>query len=203
MYRVRLRTAWVLTAVLFGLAAAASACGGGGGAPRNTGIIVRVATPTEAPGPTARPVATLPPTPFLTPSPTPSPTPLQVCGPNPDAAPPSLLQVESPAPESKVKSLIQVSGWGSTIGKGNIGVAVALVDTSGTPVTVLNVPPQPTEFRAPPGGLDITDDTAPFAADLVPPAVGADTPFCIWVYVSTTAEGVAQDVVQIPVIVTP
>ena len=205
MYGVSLRPGWALAAALFGLAAVASAaCGGGGGSPHNTNIIVRVATPTVEPEPTLAPVVTPQPTLTASPSPTPSPAPLQVCGPNPDAAPASLLQVEAPKPEEKVKTPIHVSGWGSTIGQDDKGVAIAILNASQQIIPpVLDVPPQPREFRAPPGGLEITDDTAPFAADVVVPQVTEDTPICIWVYLDTTGDGIAQDVVQIPVIVTP
>lgn len=158
---------------------------------------VVISTPrlTETPPPTR------PPTP--TPSPSPTPTLTPVCGPNPDPAPASLLQVLEPEPDAEVKIPFSVRGWGSTIGQDNAGVAVAVVDARQQVITVLELPPQPGAFRVPPPGLEITEFTRPFAADIVLGSVPEPTRYCIWTYVETDDEGNPRQVVQVPVTVVP
>ncbi len=142
-----------------------------------------------------------------TPTPTPSAaatkTPLTVCGSNPDPALPSLLQIQEPVPEQEVKVPFHVRGWGSTVGAQNAGVALAIVNAKQEIVQVLNLPPQPNVYRLPPPGLDVTPDTRPFAADIVIPNIRESTPYCIWVYQETTADGRPKGVVQVPVAVVP
>jgi|FLYL01.1.fsa_nt_gi hypothetical protein len=159
------------------------------------GIIVRF--PTPAGQVTPRPRRT------LVPTPAPSPTPLKVCAPNPDPAPPNVLQVTSPAPEQRVKMPFYVSGWGSGIGFQNQGVAVAVVNSKQEVVQVLDVPPQPRTYRVPPPGLDITDNTRPFGADIVINNLREPTEFCIWVYLQTDDQGRPKGVVQVPIVVLP
>jgi hypothetical protein len=97
----------------------------------------------------------------------------------------------------------QVSGWGSNIGFEDQGVALAIVDATETVIQVLDLPPQPREFRIAPAGLDITEFTKPFAADIVIKDLPGPTPFCIWIYQQTTVEGQPKGVIQVPVIVSP
>jgi hypothetical protein len=139
----------------------------------------------------------------LSPSPTPSPTPLQVCGPNPDPAPANVLQVQEPAPNAQVRPPIFVRGWGSGIGQDNRGVVLSVVDQKQSVVQTNNLPPQPRDFRVAPPGLDITEFTYPFAADVIVNNVNEPTPMCLWVYTSTDESGHAKQVVQVPVIVLP
>lgn len=96
-----------------------------------------------------------------------------------------------------------MQGWGSTIGKDNAGVALAIVDFRSQTLQVLDLPPQPRAFRVPPGGLDITDDTRPFGADVVIGPVVEPTRYCLWVYLETDGEGHARKVVQVPITVVP
>ena len=140
-------------------------------------------------------------TPISTSSPT--PTPLKVCAPNPDPAQASVLQALQPAPEQQVKVPFHVSGWGSNIGFEDRGVAVALVNAKQEVVQVLDVPPQPRTFRVAPAGLEITQFTRPFGADVVIANLQEPTPFCIWVYQETDEQGTPKGVVQIPVVVVP
>ncbi|MEO8456310.1 MAG: hypothetical protein ABI559_00730 [Chloroflexota bacterium] len=139
----------------------------------------------------------------LTPSPTPSATPLQVCAPNPDPADPKLLQTEEPLPNSQVGVPIFVRGWGSDIIRDNKGVVLAVVDQKQSVVQVNNLPAQPRDYRVPPPGLEVTDFTAPFAADIIINNVNEPTPYCLWIYLNTDDAGHAKQVLQIPVIVLP
>lgn len=175
--------------VLLGLA-----CGAlGDGEPT---IVLSTASPTPKPAstPTRTPTAT------PTPSPTPNP---EVCGVNPDPAPASVLQVQEPQPGERVKNPFHVRGWGSEIGFKNSGVVVALVDASGDFPMPLDAPPQPRANRVAPPGLKVTKYTRPFAVDILVSNLGAETPYCVWVFLETTGEGIARQVVQVPVIVTP
>jgi len=158
-----------------------------------TGIVV-----TQTAGPaTALPRRTAPP------SEAPTPTPVAVCAPNPDPAPPKVLQVQEPQPEQQVKIPFHVRGWGSNIGEGNRGVALGVVDAKQSVVQVLNLPAQPNTYRLPPPSLDRTDNTRPFAADIVIQGITAPTPYCLWIYLETTPEGRPRGVVQVPVVVVP
>lgn len=193
------RWALLAAAPLWGLLALLGmACLGAGftedTTPSTEGVIVIVTTPTPTPTPSPTP----------SPTPTPTPTPVNVCTPNPDPARPSLLQVLEPQPEEEVPNPFHLRGWGSSIGFEELGVALAVLDKDGEIVVEpLDIPPQPREGRIPPPGLEVTEFTRPFAADLLVPGLGGPTPLCVWVYLKTTPEGVPQDVVQVPVVVKP
>jgi hypothetical protein len=198
IFRTRIWGGRIAGVLALSASTVAVGCGGGGseaGSSDNDlgGIIV-----TQTPGPaTALPRRT------ATPSVAPTPTPLAVCAPNPDPAPPKALQIQEPHPEQQVKIPFHVRGWGSNIGQDNRGVALGVVDGKQSVVQVLNLPPQPNTYRLPPAGLDRTDNTRPFAADIVIQGVTAPTPYCLWIYQSTTPEGRPRGVVQVPVVVVP
>jgi hypothetical protein len=137
------------------------------------------------------------------PSPTATATPLQVCAPNPDPAPVNVLQVQEPLAGQQVTIPVFVRGWGSTIGLVGKGVVLSIVDQRQSVVQTINLPPQPRDYRVPPAGLDITDNTRPFAADLVVADVSEATPYCLWVYLNTDDTGHARQVVQVPVVIVP
>src|ERR1700674_1820905 len=126
------------------------------------------------------------------PSPTATPTPLQVCAPNPDPAPVNVLQIQGPLVGQQVTIPVFVRGWGSTIGLANKGVVLSVVDERQSVVQTINLPPQPRDYRVPPPGLDITDNTRPFAADIVIADVTKPTPYCLWVYLNTDDQGHAR-----------
>jgi hypothetical protein len=173
-----------------------AACGGGSGeSGDDSGVQVIVVSPSGSPTPRVRKTPT--------PSPTPEPTPVQVCAPNPDPAPAKLLQVEEPKPNEQVKIPVHVRGWGSTIGQNDRGVALSVVDLKQSVIQVNNLPPLPREYRVAPPGIEVTDFTRPFAADVVLSNVKEPTPYCLWVYLETTQEGRARGVVQVPIIVLP
>ena len=184
---------------LLGLACLGGGGFDGGGTPGDGSIIVTLSTATPLPSPS--------PLPTPTPSPTPTPTSTlgaPACGVNPDPAPPSLLQVQQPAPQQKVKNPVEVRGWGSTIGKDDAGVVVAVVNAKQEVVQVLDpVRPQRPDYRVLPPGLEKTEFTRPFAADIVLTGVTGPTPFCIWVYMDTAEDGTPKGVVQVPVVLTP
>ena len=175
------------------------ACGGGGesssGDEETPDILVSFPSPSGdvTPRPRKTPI----------PSESPSPTPLKVCAPNPDPAQPSVLQVEDPKPEQQVKVPFHVRGWGANIGFQNQGVAVAIVNAKQETVQVLDLPPQPRTFRIAPPGLEITEFTRPFGADIVISGLNEATPFCLWIYQQTDEQGSPKGVVQIPVVVAP
>lgn len=189
----------VAAGLLLLVLAMALACGGGEdtSAGDNSTPDVVVSFPTTSGQVTPRPRKT----PIPTSSPT--PTPLKVCAPNPDPAQAKVLQVLEPKAEQQVKVPFQVQGWGSNIGFEDQGVAVALVNAKQEVVQVLDVPPQPRTFRIPPAGMEITEFTKPFGADIVLTNIKEPTAICIWVYQETTAEGTPKGVVQVPVIVVP
>ncbi|TMB93494.1 MAG: hypothetical protein E6J42_12805 [Chloroflexi bacterium] len=145
------------------------------------------------------------PIPRRTPTPTvsPSPSPLKVCAPNPDPAQPKLLQVQDPQPGQQVKVPFYVRGWGSNIGFENKGVALAIVNVKQEVKQVLDLPPQPRNYRIAPPGMEITENTKPFGADIVINNITEPTPYCLWVYQETTAEGTPKGVVQVPIMVLP
>jgi hypothetical protein len=181
------------------LAVAVASCGGdseGDVTPGDgDGIIVVLPSPTEKPTPAPRKTST--------PTPTPSPTPLAVCGTNPDPVSPKLVQVEEPKAEARLSLPIRVRGWGSTIGFKDEGVAIAVLDARQAVLQVLDVPPQPREFRVVPVGIEITEYTRPFAADILMDPVLEPTPLCLWIYQETTAEGIPKGVLQIPIVLLP
>lgn len=137
------------------------------------------------------------------PSESPSPTPLRVCSANPDPAQANILQVVDPKPEQRVKVPFYVRGWGSNIGFQDQGVALAVVNAKQETVQVLDLPPQPRTFRVVPAGLEVTEFTRPFGADIVIQNIKEPTPFCLWVYQQTDERGTPKGVVQVPVIVVP
>jgi len=189
------RSFWPLIALLAAVAVFLGlACNGGGDTEPTVIIALSSPTPTPiaTPGPTATP----------TPTPTPTPNP-EVCGVNPDAAPPSVLQVQEPQPGQRVKNPFHVRGWGSDIGFEERGVVVALVDVRGNPLPPLEAPPQTRANRVAPPGLNVTEFTRPFAVDILVSGLETATPFCLWVFLETTEEGIAKQVVQVPVIVAP
>lgn len=172
-----------------------AACGGGEEAPSQTPeVSVSVITPSGNTTPRARRTAT--------PSPTPTGTPLEVCAPNPDPAPPSLLQITEPTAGEQVRIPAHVRGWSSAFTPGST-VSLAIVDERQNVVQVNHLQPQPRDYRIAPPGLDINDNTFPFAADLLLNDVNAPTPYCLWAYLSVTEEGRARQVVQVPVILLP
>jgi hypothetical protein len=193
---IQCRTIGVVTVAVFvGVAAAlASACGGDSGGEESTPQVI-VVTPTGSATPRVRRTPT--------PTPAPPPTPVQSCAANPDPASPKLLQVQEPLPNTQVKVPVHVRGWGSQIGQNDRGVAVSVVDVKQSVVQVNNLPPLPREFRVAPPGMEVTEFTRPFAADIVLNNVTAPTPYCLWVYLETTQEGRARGVVQIPVVIAP
>jgi hypothetical protein len=198
MSGTRYRASLIGGLLLLAIAVLVASCGGGdseAGSPNEDlgGIIVTL-TPGQA---TALPRRT------STPSAAPTPSPLQVCAPNPDPAPPKQLQIMEPHPEQQVKIPFHVRGWGSNIGQDNRGVALGIVDSNQKVVQVLNLPPQPNTYRLPPPGLDRTEHTRPFGADIVIQGVTAPTPYCLWIYQSTTADGRPRGVVQFPIVVVP
>jgi hypothetical protein len=174
----------------------AMACSGGGDAATPTPAL-SVALLTSSGSVTPRAVKT------PLPSPTARATPLQVCAPNPDPAPVNVLQIQGPLAGQQVTIPIFVRGWGSTIGLANKGVVLSVVDQKQSVVQTINLPPQPRDYRVPPPGLDITDNTRPFAADIVIADVTEPTPYCLWVYLNTDDQGHARQVVQVPVVIGP
>lgn len=192
-----LRSLWPLWALLAVAAVSVGlACNTDGGTEPTVVITFASPTPTSPPLPTPSPTA----------SPTPSPTPVSdVCGVNPDPAPTSLLQVQEPEPNERVDNPIHIRGWGSEIAKDNRGVVVALIDANGDPLPVegdstsKKVAPESRAGRIAAPGIAITDYTAPFATDILVQGLRAPTPFCVWVFLATTEEGVPTQVVQVPI----
>lgn len=195
MNTMRTHTSIALSAIAGGLLLAA-ACGGGGEATTTTGpaVSANVITPTGDTTPRARRTAT--------PSPTPTATPLQVCAPNPDPAPANLLQIQDPKPGAQVQIPVHVRGWSSAFEPGKT-VSLAVVDEKQNVVQVNNLPPEPRDYRVAPPGMDVTENTFPFAADIILNDVSAPTPYCLWAYLGVDEEQHATQVVQIPVIFLP
>ena len=216
------RQGWIIPVAAFVVAVLAiAACGGGNDdestpTPGITAVVVTSGAATTQ-GPRRTP----------TPSPSPTVTPLEACAPNPDPASASVLQVEAPAPEARVAVPVHVRGWVSPNGAATTaaptstpgddddetpaptpvptprGVSLAVVDVNQKVVQINELPPLPREFRVPPPGLAILDDTRPFAADIVLNDVTEATPYCLWIYLDTTEEGRARRVVQVPVVILP
>ena len=82
-------------------------------------------------------------------------------------------------------------------------MAVGLVTADGTLVTVLEVPPLDREEMEPPEGLDDTEFSRPFVAEVPVEGLSEPTSFCLWVYLDTTEDGLPVDAVQMPVVVGP
>jgi hypothetical protein len=182
---------------LLSLAVLAAACGNDAGGENDStpGVIADIPAPSGdvTPRPRRTPI----------PSVTPSPTPLKVCAPNPDPAAFSALQLQEPSSEQRVKVPFHVRGWGSNIGFEGRGVALAIVNAKQEVTQVLDIPPQPREYRIAPGGLEVTEFTQPFAADVIINGVTEPTPYCLWVYLEATASGAPRGVIQVPIVVTP
>ncbi|MEE8384466.1 MAG: hypothetical protein V3S01_00930 [Dehalococcoidia bacterium] len=187
----------VLLAVL--IAACGQIRGGDDGA---GGVVIGVRTPTPTPITTLAP-ATPSPTPILAPLESPEHTSTAVCTFNDFPAAPELLQVLEPQPEAEVSAPLLVRGWGSSIGIDERGVAVGLVTADRTLVTVLEVPPLDREDMEPPEGLDDTEFSRPFVAEVPVKGLSEPTPFCLWVYLDTTEDGLPVDAIQMPVVVIP
>jgi hypothetical protein len=183
-------------ALLAVVALLAVACGGDAPKVSPSGDVVVVLT-----SPTGN--ATPRPRKTVSPTPTASATPLKVCTPNPDPASPQVLQVLEPAPDAQVKSPFHVRGWGSNIGFQDRGVALAVVDAKQNVLQVLDLPPQPRTYRLAPPGLQVTENTKPFAADVVIANVKEPTPYCLWAYQETNESGRPKGVVQVPILVVP
>ncbi len=189
---------WKRTVLCLGVAGACLlliSCGGGDDATPTPAVSVVLITPSGSP--TERPRKT------PTPTPVPTVTPLEVCAPNPDPAPSNVLQVQQPVAGEQVTIPIFVRGWGSTIGQDDRGVVLSVVDAHQNIVQTNNLPPQVRDYRVPPPGLDITDNTFPFAADVVLDDVNEPTPYCLWLYLNTDEMGHALQVVQVPVVIVP
>jgi hypothetical protein len=194
MRRTRTLVGWAVLALGVGIFAAG--CGGDGEAhpASSEGVVILTLT---APPATTLPRRTVPPTP------PPTPSPVEICASNPDPASPKVLQIQEPQPQQQLKIPFHVRGWGSNIGQNNRGVALGIVDAKQSIVQVLNLPPQPNTYRLPPPDLERTENTRPFAADIVIDGVKEPTPYCLWVYLETTPEGRPRGVVQVPVVVVP
>ena len=166
-------------------------------APSDIGLQFSTVTPTPTPPPVLTPVVT------PTPSPTPTPTPvLNVCPENPDPASPDIMVVEEPQENQALTSPAHVRGWGVGIGFENAGVQVAIYDATGEPVAEETAPPLPAEGRIPPSTLEVTEFSAPFAADIAFRTIAAG-PGCVQVFELSAADGSPIHVVQIPVLLQP
>lgn len=191
-----MKTILALAGVIVGATLMVAACGGDDSEPEvSNPVDVVVVTSSGSPTPRVRRTPT--------PSPAPTETPVQACSSNPDPAPLSALQVEEPKPNAQVKVPVHVRGWGANIGEDERGLSVSVVDQKQNVLQVNNLPPLSREYRVPPAGMQVTDFTRPFAADIVLENVSAPTPFCLWIYLGTTESGRATGVVQVPVIVLP
>jgi len=194
MMLVRIHTTIVL-GLLLGACLLAAACGGSSeGSTSTPGVSLSAVTPSGDTTPRARKTAT--------PSPTATATPLQVCAPNPDPAPATVLQLLEPAAGAQIQVPVHVRGWVSNLDPGKT-ISLAVVDEKQNVVQVNNLPPEPRDYRVAPPGLAVTDNTYPFAADIVLNNVTAPTPYCLWAYLSVDDQGHAKQVVQLPVMFLP
>jgi hypothetical protein len=164
-------------------------------APSDIGLRISTVTPTPSPPPVL--------TPAVAPTPSPTPTPLvNVCPENPDPAGPEIMVVEEPQEDDALTSPAHVRGWGAGIGFEKAGVQVAIYDATGEPVAEVKVPPLPAEGRIPPSSLEVTEFSAPFAADIKFRAI-AEQPGCVRVFELSLADGSPIHAVQIPVSLQP
>ena len=186
---------WPIAVLTLAIAMSVGIACVGGGDTEGT-IVISPTTPT----PTVVPTPTPTPTPAPTPTPTPSPN---VCGVNPDPAPPSVLQVLEPEPGERVPVPFHVRGWGSTAGFQQLGVVVAVINDRQDVVEYLVVPPQPRDFRILPPGMENTEFSRPFAVDILLTDLAGPTAFCLWAFVETDEDGNPRGVVQVPVVVAP
>jgi hypothetical protein len=201
--RLRVGRSGMAAASLILLAILFAACGQIGGDDDGTGgVVIGVRTPTPTPIPTLAP-PTPSPTPTLAPLERPEPTSTAVCTFNDYPAPPELLQVLEPQPEAEVSAPLLVRGWGSTIGFEERGVAVGLVTADGELLDVLEVPPLEREELEPPEELDDTEFSRPFVVEVPVEGISEPTPFCLWVYLDTTEDGLPVDAIQLPIVVVP
>jgi hypothetical protein len=164
-------------------------------APSDIGLQFSTVTPTPTPPPVLTPVVT------VTPSPTPTAV-VNVCPENPDPASPEIMVVEEPQENDALTSPAHVRGWGAGIGFEDAGVQVAIYDATGEPVADVRVPPLSSEGRIPPSTLEVTEFSAPFAADIPFRAIAAQ-PGCVQVFELSAADGSPIHVVQIPVLLQP
>lgn len=186
------RSSLLAAGLLAGLALL-SACGGADGADP---VEIDFATPTPTSPPL--PTASAAPTPTATPTPSPD-----VCTPNPDPVPEGILTIDEPEAREEVGNPFHVRGWGSNIGKNDIGVVVAVIDATGDVVVALDAPPQPRSNRILPRGVQKTEFTQPFGVDVLLSDLKARTSFCIWVFSQTDSRGNPKDVLQRPITVRP
>ena len=166
-----------------------------GEVPSEIGLHFTTVTPTPSPPPVLTPIVT------ETPSPTPTPV-VNVCPENPDPADSDIMVVEEPQEDDALTSPAHVRGWGAGIGFENAGVQVAIYDATGEPVAEEKVPPLPAEGRIPPSTLEVTEFSAPFAADIAFRTIAAG-PGCVQVFELSAADGSPIHVVQIPVLLQP
>jgi hypothetical protein len=163
--------------------------------PSEIGLRISTVTPTPSPPPILTPVVT------ATPSPTPTPV-VNVCPENPDPASPEIMVVEEPQEDDVLTSPAHVRGWGAGIGFENGGVQVAIYDATGEPVAEEKVPPLPAEGRIPPPTLEVSEFSAPFAADIAFRTI-TEQPGCVQVFELSAADGSPIHVVQVPVLLQP
>ena len=164
-------------------------------APSEIGLRITTVTPT----PTSVPVLT----PEVTPTPSPTPTAVpNVCPENPDPAGPDIMVLEEPQQDDALTSPAHVRGWGLGIGFEDAGVQVVIYDATGEPVAEVRVPPLSPEGRIPPPTLEVTEFSAPFAADVAFQTV-LPQPGCVQVFELSAADGSPIHVVQIPVLLQP
>jgi len=164
-------------------------------APSDIGLRISTVTPTPSPPPVLTPVVT------VTPTPTPTAV-VNVCPENPDPAGPEIMVVEEPQEDDVLTSPAHVRGWGAGIGFELAGVRVAIYDATGEPVAEEAAPPLPAEGRIPPATLEVTEFSAPFAADIAFRTIAAG-PGCVEVFELSAADGSPIHVVQIPVLLQP
>jgi hypothetical protein len=186
-----------LGAAMLGLVLVLAACGGDGVTEGSQPPDVSGGLLTSTGQPTPRPRRT------FTPSPSPTATPLEVCAQNTSPADPKVLQVQEPLPNTQARIPVHVRGWGSTIGQNNQGVFLGVVNAKQDVIQVNRLPPLSREYRVAPLGMDVTEFTRPFAADIVLSNVTEPTPYCLWIYLSVNEEGRAQQVVQVPIVILP
>ncbi len=166
-----------------------------GEVPSDIGLHFTTVTPTPSPPPVLTPIVT------ETPSPTPTPV-VNVCPEDRDLASPESMVVEEPQEDDVLTSPAHVRGWGAGIGFEDSGVQVAIYDATGEPVAEEKVPPLPAEGRIPPSTLELTEFSAPFAADIAFRTI-AEGPGCVEVFELSAADGSPIHVVQIPVLLQP
>jgi hypothetical protein len=166
-----------------------------GEVPSDIGLHFTTVTPTPSPPPVLTPIVT------ETPSPTPTPV-VNVCPEDRDLASPEIMVVEEPQEDDVLTSPAHVRGWGAGIGFEDSGVEVAIYDATGEPLAEEKVPPLPAEGRIPPSTLELTEFSAPFAADIAFRTI-AEGPGCVEVFELSAADGSPIHVVQIPVLLQP